>query len=127
MRLLDTDVLIDIRRGFAPAELWYASLQEMPSVPGFVVMELVIGCRDKTELVRLSTFLSGLPIIWPSKADCQRGLEHLRDYRLSHSLGLVDALIAATALGQGATLCTFNMKHFSAVPGLVTEQPYSRI
>ncbi len=127
MRLLDTDVLIDIRRGFAPAVLWYAGLTEKPNIPGFVAMELVAGCWDKKELIRLQTFLVGLPIVWPSEADCQRGLEHLRDYKLSHSLGLIDALIAATAIGQGATLCTFNVKHFSAVPGLITEQPYSRI
>ncbi len=126
MRLLDTDVLVDIRRGFAPAVQWYTSLTERPSVPGFVAMELVVGCWDKRELLRLQKFLVGIPIVWPSEVDCQRGLEHLRDYKLSHSLGLIDALIAATAIGQGATLCTFNVKHFSAVPGLATEQPYSR-
>ncbi len=126
MRLLDTDVLVDIRRGFAPAVLWYSSLAERPGVPGFVAMELINGCRNKAELARLQVFLLGLPILWASEADCQRGLEFLRDYRLSHSLGLVDALIAATAIGQGATLCTFNVKHFAAVPGLTTEQPYGR-
>ncbi len=126
MRLLDTDVLVDIRRGIAPAVEWYTSLMERPSIPGFVAMELVAGCWDKRELLRLQKFLFGLPIVWPSEADCQRGLEHLRDYKLSHSLGLVDFLIAATAIGQSATLCTFNVKHFSTVPELVTEQPYSR-
>ena len=126
MRLLDTDVLVDIRRGFAPAALWYDGLQEKPGIPGFVAMELIAGCRDKIDLSRLQTFLFGLPIMWPSEADCQRGLEHLRDYHLSHRLGLIDALIAATAIGHGATLCTFNVKHFSAVPGLVTKQPYLR-
>ncbi len=39
---------------------------------------------------------------------------------------LIDSLIAATAIGQGATLCTFNTKHFAAIPGLVTEQPYAK-
>ncbi len=126
MQLLDTDVLVDIRRGFAPAVFWYSSLTERPSVPGFVAMELINGCRNKAELARLQVFLLGLPILWASEADCQRGLEFLRDYHLSHSLGLVDALIAATALGQGASLCTFNVKHFAAVPGLITEQPYGR-
>jgi predicted nucleic acid-binding protein len=43
-----------------------------------------------------------------------------------HRLGLLDALIAACALGQGATLCTFNVKHHRVVAGLVTEQPYPR-
>ena len=126
MRLLDTDVLVDIRRGFAPAVLWYAGLTERPSIPGFVATELIAGCWDKKELGRLQTFLVGVPIVRRSEADCQRGLEHLRDYNLSQSLGLIDALIAATTIGQGAMLCTFNVKHFSAVPGLVTEQPYSR-
>ncbi len=126
MRLLDTDVLIDIRRGFPAAVSWYSQLAEKPSVPGFVAMELINGCHNNIDLTRLQLFLVGLPIVWPSEADCQRGLEHLRDYRLSHNLGLIDALIAATAVGQGATLCTFNVKHFGVVPGLVTEQPYKR-
>jgi len=41
MYLLDTDVLIDIQRGHAPAIAWFCSLSEVPSVPGFVVMELI--------------------------------------------------------------------------------------
>ncbi|MDZ7957227.1 MAG: hypothetical protein RMY34_04880 [Aulosira sp. DedQUE10] len=41
MYLLDTDILIDIQRGHAPAITWFASLSELPSVPGFVVMELI--------------------------------------------------------------------------------------
>ena len=41
MDLLDTDVLIDIQRGHAPAVAWFASLADLPSVPGFVVMELI--------------------------------------------------------------------------------------
>jgi len=45
---------------------------------------------------------------------------------LSHSLGLIDALIAATAISAGASLCTYNLKHFRAVPGLVTVQPYPK-
>jgi predicted nucleic acid-binding protein len=41
MYLLDTDVLIDIQRGHEPAISWFSSLTEVPSVPVFVVMELV--------------------------------------------------------------------------------------
>jgi len=35
-------------------------------------------------------------------------------------------LIAATALGLGATLCTFNVKHYRNIAGLAVEQPYAR-
>jgi predicted nucleic acid-binding protein len=47
MRLLDTDVMIDILRDYAPAIEWLSSLQdeEAPGLPGFVVMELVQGER----------------------------------------------------------------------------------
>jgi len=35
MYLLDTDVLIDIQREYAPALTWFATLTELPAVPGF--------------------------------------------------------------------------------------------
>ncbi|MDB9305130.1 MULTISPECIES: hypothetical protein [Cyanophyceae] len=47
-------------------------------------------------------------------------------YHLSDNLGLLDALIAACAVGRSATLCTFNVKHYRVIPGLVMEQPYTR-
>jgi predicted nucleic acid-binding protein len=30
MYLVDTDILIDIQRGYAPAVTWFASLSELP-------------------------------------------------------------------------------------------------
>lgn len=36
MYLLDTDILIDIQRGHAPAITWFASLSQLPSVPNQV-------------------------------------------------------------------------------------------
>ena len=67
-----------------------------------------------------------LPVVWPTEADCQRALSDFTTCHLSHSLGLLDAFIAACAIGLGATLCTFNVKHYGVVPGLVTAQPYTR-
>jgi predicted nucleic acid-binding protein len=70
--------------------------------------------------------ISPFPIIWPTEADCSRALADFATCHLSHGLGLLDALIAACAVGRSATLCTFNVKHYAAVPALVTEQPYRR-
>ena len=47
-------------------------------------------------------------------------------HRLSTGLGLADFLIAAQALDRGATLYTFNLKHFRAIPGLNAQAPYPR-
>lgn len=126
MRLLDTDILIDIQRGHDPAVGWFASLDELPSVPGFVAMELYQGAPDARRAQEVEDLLAPLAIVWPSAMDCQRALTDFRALHLSHGLGLLDALIAATAIGQGAALVTFNTRHFSPVSGLTTEQPYPK-
>jgi predicted nucleic acid-binding protein len=57
-------------------------------------------------------------------ADCQRGYQDFAAYRLSHGLGLIDALIGATAVGCGETLATFNVKHYAVIARLTTVQPH---
>jgi predicted nucleic acid-binding protein len=54
MYILDTNVLIDIQRGHAPAIAWFYSLSDIPSVPGFVVMELIQDSQNMQQ-VRTST------------------------------------------------------------------------
>jgi len=124
--LLDTDILIDIQRGHQPAVEWFAGLEVIPSVPGFVVMELVQGAENAKQVRQALKLVAPLPIVWPSDADCQRALSDFTAYHLSHSLGLLDSLIAACAIGLAATLCTYNAKHYRIVPDVKTEQPYAR-
>lgn len=126
MYLLDTDVLIDVQRGHPPALAWFAKLTETPSVPGFVVMELVQDAQNAQQVRRALRLVAPLPVVWPAHADCSRALSDFAALHLSHGLGLLDALIAATAIGQGASLCTFNVRHYRAVPGLALVQPYKR-
>ena len=124
--LLDKDVLIDIQRGHASALSWFAGLTELPSVPGFVVMELAQDAQNRQQVRQALRLIAPLPVVWPTEADCNRALSDFTAYHLSHSLGLLDALIAACAVGLSATLCTFNVKHYRIVPGLITVQPYTR-
>ncbi len=126
MYLLDTDVLIDVQRGHPPAVAWFRGLTQPLAVPGFVVMELIQSARNAREVREAHRQVAPFPILWPTEADCARALSDFTTLHLSHSLGLIDALIAATAVGQHATLCTFNLKHYRAVPGLATTQPYKR-
>lgn len=126
MLLLDTDILIDIQRGHQPAIDWFISLDELPVVAGLVVMELIQDAENKEQVERARRLVAPLSIVWPSEADCDHALETFERYHLSHKLGLLDALIAATAVGLDATLCTFNVKHYRVVSDLVTKQPYQR-
>ena len=116
MYLLDTDVLIDIQRGYPPALAWFAGLSDVPSVPGFVVMELIQGTHNTAELRQVQRMVAPLPAVWPGVADCQRALSDFTAYRLSHNVGLLDSLIAACTIGLSAAL------HFQSQ----TLPPYSR-
>jgi predicted nucleic acid-binding protein len=126
MNLVDTDVLIDIQRGHPPAVAWFAGLTELPLVPGFVVMELIQDARNAGEVNQALKLVAPLPVVWPSEVDCNRALADFAALHLSHGLGLLDALIAASAIGRSATLYTFNAKHYRSVPGLTMAEPYTR-
>ena len=125
MELLDTDVLIDIQRGFAAAAEWFAIDPDV-GIPGFVVMELVQDARNSDEVRKALALVDGLEVVWPSEAECQTALEEFSTLHLSHGLGLLDALIAATAVGHGGVLNTFNERHYRMFPGLTTVRPYRR-
>jgi predicted nucleic acid-binding protein len=124
--IIDTDILIDLDKKYAPAEAWLQSLPTLPPVCGIAALELKQGCQNRTELTRVENLLLPFAIVWPREADMQYALVTLAPLRLTRGLGLLDSLIAATALGLGEPLATFNRKHFEAVPGLTTVQPYTR-
>jgi len=126
MELLDTDVLIDVQRGHPPALAWFAALTALPGVPGLVVMELIQDSRNASEVRKALKLVAPFQIVWPTEEDCNRALSDFTTYHLSHGLGLLDALIAACSIGRSATLNTFNAKHYSAVPGILLAQPYTR-
>ncbi len=67
MILLDSDILIDLLRGYAPAIGWFETLTETEevAVSGFVVMELIQGCRNKTEQEKVQRALANYGIVWP--------------------------------------------------------------
>lgn len=127
MLLLDTDVMIDILRGYPSAVAWLNALTgQAPALPGFVVLELMEGCRNKMEMKRLLKWITPFHIHWATDSDCNRALLEFSQSRLSHNISIMDVLIAETAIGLNATLCTFNTKHFKAIANLQTVQPYKK-
>ena len=100
MRLLDTDVMVDILRAYSPAIAWLESLDDdAPALPGFVALELMDGCRNKMEMKRLLKRLLAFQIHWPTDSDCNRALAELARSRLSHHLSIMDSLIGECAVG----------------------------
>jgi predicted nucleic acid-binding protein len=52
---MDSDVMVDLLRQYPPAVKWFNTLadKEEVTLPGYVVMELLQGCRNKIEQKRL--------------------------------------------------------------------------
>ena len=127
MILLDTDVMIDLLRQYPRSVAWLDALDEEEIVlPGFVVMELIQGCRNRVEQAKVEDTLEAYEVVWPSPETCDEALTVFAGVHLSHGLGVLDALIGQMAVTLDLPLYTFNRKHYAAIPDLKTVQPYKR-
>lgn len=127
MILLDTDVMIDVLRAYAPALGWLDGLGNAPvGLPGLVALELVQGCRNREEQRRVEKSLQNYKLFWPTAADSNRALHDFLRVHLKSGIGMIDTLIAETAIGLDVPLATFNDRHYRVIRTLKTIQPYQR-
>ena len=75
-------------------------------------MELIIGCRNKSELQVLNCFLVQFQVLTLISDIADRAIELLHCYSLSHGLLIADALIAATAIENKISLLSKNQRDF---------------
>ena len=127
MIMADTDVMVDLLRSYPPAAQWLESLDDEVILPGFVVMELLDGCRDRSQQRRVERIIRPFPVTWPSRETLSSALSLFADHHLRHGLSMLDAVIGQTAADLDLPLATFNRKHYSVIRGLKTVQPYSRM
>lgn len=120
MTMVDTDVLIWYMRGNVKAK------EVIDKLNGFFIsvvtyMELVQGMRDKRELTLLRTALRkwDVKILFINEDVSAKAMFLVEEHYLSNSLVLADALIASTAISNGLTLFTGNVKHYKIIKNLV--------
>lgn len=122
-RLLDTCILIDFLRGKAQARTFLLGLNQIPYLSALTVAELYGGVREGEERTKLDRLLPLFHVVPVSAEIATKGGLYRRQYHKSHGVGLVDALIAATAEDIGAVVVTLNKKHFPMISRLWV--PYS--
>lgn len=112
--LVDTDILIDVANNISTAidrlKLEARSLSLVVSV--ITQMELIVGCRNKTELQYLKKFLQDYELMAIDKSVSIKATELVENYRLSHGLLIPDALIPATAITRNIPLLSKNQKDY---------------
>jgi len=88
LTIIDTDILIDAGRGVQEAVDLLTKIQSDDALAISVVtqLELMIGCRNKSELRNLDKFIKQFQIIKLNEAISEKAVELLHLYRLSHGL-----------------------------------------
>lgn len=121
--LIDSNVLIDVSRGNAAAIKYVDSLPETWALSQVTAMELIVGARNKRELVTIDSFLAQYSVVPLSDSIGARAYQLLKTYAKSHGLHVFDSLVAATAIEKSHTLVTLNRKHYQMIEGLLLEVP----
>ena len=118
--LFDTDVLIDAGRGESEAvdALEQAAESAPLAISTVTEMELIVGCRNKDELVALDQFLRRFDIVPVRPAISEQATALLRTFRLSHGLLIADALIAATAIADDMPFISKNQRDYRFIDTL---------
>ena len=120
LTIVDSDILIDAGRGETDAINCLLRLETASTLALSAVteMELIVGCRNKTELKALEKFLARYQILKITDEISDRTVELLKQYFLSHNLLIADGLIAATALVHNEAFITKNQRDFRFIAGL---------
>jgi predicted nucleic acid-binding protein len=125
--LIDTNICINILRGYQPAVEYLLQLHNMETwISSITVMELYaapkLSLEQKERMEGLIAGYSGIIDIDHNIA--RTAGELIAKYRKDYGLSPVDALIAAAALFLDAVLVTRNKKHFDFIQSMIIQSPY---
>ena len=121
--LLDTSVVIDLLRLHVPARTWLARESQLGISP-IVWLEVIQGIKDRATQRKVLKQLALFDQIDPTSEDFQWAIRQAIHFRLSHNIGAVDCLIAATSQRLQVPLYTTNLKHFALLLGPLARKPY---
>jgi predicted nucleic acid-binding protein len=118
--LIDTDIMIDLAAEIDAAINSLDVLEQHSTLAVSVIteMELVVGCRNKTELRNTQRILERFQIVSLTEKISTTASDLVKKYRLSHGLLIPDALIAATALILDCDLATRNRRDYKFIEGI---------
>lgn len=120
--IFDTNIFIYANKRVLTAQELITNA-DSKAISAVTYMEYVPFCRNKKELFTFEKLLEELDftVYEIDSTISLRARQIVKEFALSHSLEMGDALIAATALLHNELLCTSNAKHFLPIDGLKLE------
>ena len=127
MFLLDTNVFFSVFKGHVDLTNWLAGLPDT-HIDTVIYIECIQGNKANAEKRVIKRVLDAFPCLPLTPAIGARALKLIDQYSNSYNLLLPDALIAASALENGLSLITYNLKDFQFIAGLsVSAPPFPQI
>ena len=120
LTIVDSDILINVGRGDQEAIDCLLRLEKTSVLAVSVVtqLELIVGCRNKTELQDLEKFFGRFQILKINDQISDLAVDLIKQYFLSHGLLIADGLIAATAIFYDEEFITKNQRDYRFITGL---------
>ena len=123
--VLDTDIFIDLLRGFEKAKKYFEDLGREDSIVYYSAVteiELISGkeCSridKKAEIIKLLSQFSKIPV--DNRIAIKAG-----DFRREYGAAFTDATIAATAFAMKAHLVTRNVEDYKKIKEIRLKVPY---
>ena len=122
--LLDTSILVDILRLNSNANKWFAQQNIQFGVSAIVQLEVLQGAINKQDQINGLKLLRRFELVELTPSDYHWAVEQLIRYKLSHNVGGMDCLIAATSHRLQIPLYTMNIKHFTPILNTLAQKPY---
>lgn len=113
MIFLDTCLLIDYSKDKISIDL-----SKDYCISSIVKLEFKAGALNKRELKKINRILSRIKLLDTDQAILNLSDFLIEKYALSHSMGIYDAIIAATCLVYDLPLWTYNKKDFRFIDEL---------
>ncbi len=122
MKIIDTDIFIDLLRAVKDAEKFFSNLDEEIAFSAITEGELISGrecdnAKQREDILHFLAQFGKIPVDNPL-------IQIAGDIRREFGVKLPDAIIAASALTTGAVLITRNLSDFKKIKNLKVERPY---
>lgn len=127
--LLDTDICSYLIRKKSPTLLKQFQKHQPTdfALSSITVMELFYGCERMEEVSqwkkRIESFIAPFPILAYHRKESEATARIRAELeRKGKPIGAYDLLIAGSAMAQGLTLLTNNLREYSRIKGLLCEK-----
>ncbi|MBI4366446.1 MAG: type II toxin-antitoxin system VapC family toxin [Deltaproteobacteria bacterium] len=121
MTLLDSDVLIDLLREHAQTLAWFdrrCADEDRIAISVITKLEILSGSRGARERRTIAGWLKWFECLHLTDHISRKAELLFTQYHPRQGLGILDALIAGTAICENAVLYSGNLRHFRNLPGL---------